>query len=240
MMQSLYQSVFPNEKNVIAAFSNKEGASPKSPYDNHQVFQSLNLAEYPKVWPVQVHGNDVSVIHSHSSLSDSKENLILPDTDGMITNQKNLVLTTVHADCLAVFFYDPIQRAIGLVHAGWRGSAKGIAEKAVQKMVQEFHSKPSDIKAHISPGISHCCFETGPEVLSTFLEGYSWADQYATKQGEKYYLDLKKINARQLSDLGLYDITIDSDCTCCKSDVYCSYRKEAGTTRRMGAIITMI
>ncbi len=240
LMKQLIKPVFQKEKNLICAFSTKEGASDKSPYEQEAVFQMLQMNHMPKVYPKQVHGNHVALIKKDSSFHMNQGNLILPDTDGMVTNQKQLVLTTVHADCLAVFFYDPIQHVIGLVHAGWRGSAQKIAEKAAILMINEFQSNPSDIKVFISPGISSCCFETGVEVFDAFQKSFSWASDYAEKKGDKYFLDLKKINERQLMELGIKDITIDSDCTCCHSDLYCSYRKEPGTTKRMGALMVMV
>ena len=82
--------------------------------------------------------------------------IIIPDTDGTITNLKNVLLTTVHADCLAVFCYDPVKEAIGLCHAGWRGTCAGIAMEMVEKMEDEYGCDPENLQAYIGPGISQC------------------------------------------------------------------------------------
>lgn len=241
-MNPLYIPVFENEPNVRAFFSTKEGSSLKSPYYNESVLKELNLLKYPIIWPTQVHKDHIEVIKDTTFKTSfgSSTRIICPGTDGLVTNCTGVVLTTVHADCLAVFFYDPFKKVIGLVHAGWRGSSLGIAVNAVNIMKKEFSCNPKDILCFISPGISQCCFETGPEVLATFQEKWEWAEEYSIKKGDKNYLDLKGINARQLSLSGVNKIQVSEFCTCCSSDIFCSYRKEAGITNRMGAGISLI
>lgn len=244
-MSRLYLPVFEKEKSVTAFFSTKEGASPKSPYYNENVLKELSLENCQLIWPEQVHEDRIAVIKSFTDLSeeaimitDDESHALgirIPKTDGLITNIPNVLLTTVHADCLAVLFYDPRKKAVGVVHAGWRGTVKGISVNCIKKMVEEYGSLPEDIISYISPGISKCCFETGIEVYEAFQEKWHWVNCYTEKKGDKFYLDLKGINEKQLSDVGVKNIQVSSHCTCCEGNLFCSYRGEHGTLKRMGA-----
>lgn len=179
-------------------------------------------------------------------------NIRLPHTDGIITNQPDVLLTTVHADCLPVWFYDEEHRAIGLVHAGWRGTLAGIAPKAVKLMAENYDCNPAKTKAYIGPGISLCCFETGQEVIEAFRAEWDFADKYAESASErlgkvqsaepgKYYIDLKGINTEELVQAGVLreNIVASGYCTCCEPETFASYRREGGTYMRMGAGICL-
>lgn len=176
-----------------------------------------------------------------------------PRTDGAITDQPGVLLTTVHADCLPVWFYDGEHHAIGLVHAGWRGTLAGIAPKAVRLMNETYGSDPAKMKAYIGPGISQCCFETGPEVLEAFRSEWDFADEYSETAEEhaakgrpanegKCYIDIKGINVRELLQAGLLpeNIEVSAHCTCCEPETFASYRREGGTYMRMGAGICLL
>lgn len=231
-MKQAYLEVFERVPQVKGFFATKYGACKGSPYYHEAVLKDTGLEAMQRIQPQQVHGDTIAVIRERGA-----EPVTLPETDGMITGAAGVLLTTVHADCLPVYLFDPKKRAIGLVHAGWRGTAAGIAPKAVRELSRTYGSSPADIQAFIGPGISKCCFETGPEVLEAFLEKWSFAREFAEKRGHKYYIDLKGINKRQLTDLGVKAraITVSSHCTCCEEELFCSYRREGGTYLRMGA-----
>lgn len=231
-MQQAYLKVFEHLPQVKGFFATKYGACQGSPYYHQGVLQETGLDGMQLIQPQQIHKDNIAVIEKRG-----EEPVPLPDTDGMITNVPGVLLTTVHADCLPVYFFDPKKGAIGLVHAGWRGTAAGIAPKAVTLMEQIYKSSPSHIQVYIGPGISQCCFETGPEVAEEFCEKWSFAGAFAQKRGEKYYIDLKGINKRQLTNLGVKasQIEISPHCTCCEEELFCSYRREGGTYLRMGA-----
>lgn len=194
---------------------------------------------------------------------------MIPYTDAVVTNVKNVLLTTVHADCLAVYFYDEKNQAIGLAHAGWRGTAAGISIKTLEKMKEVYGSKAEDMQVYIGPGISRCCFETGPEVYREFKESWDFIDEFAEERYVlkysqdvkpqiglsdskmnlperesvlKYYLDNKGLNKRQLEISGVKpeNIKVSRHCTCCETDLFCSYRREGGTYMRMGAGLCLI
>lgn len=172
--------------------------------------------------------------------------IIIPDTDGTITNRKNVLLTTVHADCLAVFCYDPVKEAIGLCHAGWRGTCAGIAMEMVEKMEDEYGCDPENLQAYIGPGISQCCFEVGMEVAEDFAENWTFAEDYITRTpgdvaNGKCHIDIKGINQEQLELMGIptEQIRVSEHCTCCEPELFCSYRREGGTYMRMGGGLCM-
>lgn len=240
-MSDKYIRVMEGLKGIEAFFATKEGAADGYPYDRSDVFAELGLEGATPVWPKQVHGDRIAVIERRPA-----EPLKIADTDGLITDQKGVLLTTVHADCLPVYFFDPQREAIGLVHAGWRGTEAGIAHKAAAELRRVFGCRTQDIRAYIGPGISRCCFETGKEVYEAFAGKYDFmeetADEKVNEAGElKYYIDLKDINRRQLEAAGLKreNIAISEHCTCCEPELFCSYRREGGTYRRMGAGICM-
>lgn len=235
-MSILYLPVFENEAGVRAFFSTKAGASPKSPYYNKNVLEELELEDCKLIWPEQVHQGHVEVIRDNAN---NLEGIKIPQTDGVVTNKPHVLLTTVHADCLAVYFYDKNKKVIGVVHAGWRGTAIGIVGNALRTMEAEYGSRPEHVSTFISPGISKCCFEIGAEVYEEFRKKWSWIDEFAEKKGEKYHLDLKGINKRQLLEAGVKEIQVSEHCTCCEPDLFCSYRGEQGTKIRMGAGICL-
>lgn len=241
-MDRKYIEVFPQFEKAVGFFATKAGASKGYPYNRKDVFDEVGLKGIITVWPKQIHEDHIAVIDSRP-----QESIRIPDTDGLITNLKNVLLTTVHADCLPVYFFDPVKEVIGLVHAGWRGTAAAIAYKATEKMTETFGCEKSDIHAYIGPGISRCCFETGKEVYDKFRETGFFTERMADKRingnGEqKYYIDLKSINRRQLESAGIKpeNIQQSSHCTCCEPELFCSYRREGGTDMRMGAGLCMI
>lgn len=243
-MNDLYLEVFSDLPGVKAFFATKYGASQGSPYYHEEVIQSQGLEQMCLIWPKQVHKDHIEIVKNAEGSS-----LTVPETDGAITDEEGVLLTTVHADCLPVYFFDPVKRAIGLVHAGWRGTALGIGAKAVRMMADTYGSKPEDIRAYIGPGISKCCFEVGSEVYEEFKKCWSFADEFAETGASgtdgtegKYYLDLKGINRRQLQEAGLKDRLIESSshCTCCEPELFCSYRREGGTYMRMGAGLCLL
>ena len=236
-MSDKYIEVFPQFEEVTGFFSTKEGASDGYPYNRDDVFEENWLEEAMPVWPKQIHEDRIEIIEQRPY-----KPLELEGTDGMITNLRGVMLTTVHADCLPVYFFDQFKNVIGLVHAGWRGTNMGIGAKCTELMMKEYRSDPEDIMVFIGPGISKCCFEVGAEVYEEFKSNWDFIDEFAEKKGDKYYLDLKGINRRQLEDMGIPAANIETSthCTCCEPEMFCSYRREGGTYKRMGAGLCLI
>lgn len=184
--------------------------------------------------------------------------------DGMVTDVPGLVLAVQTADCLPVIFVDPKRKAVGVFHAGWRGTLRRIVEKGVGEMRGCFGSDPRHLQAAIGPGIRKCCFEVGPEVQAQFEAQFAYGDALFREikeldpVREKYpmlfltarapghselpvqlFLDLVEANQRQLLDAGVSarNIHVSPLCTMCRTDLLFSYRKEKGVTgRMMGAV----
>lgn len=210
----------------------------------------------PLVTLRQIHSD---LIHAVSAVP--KEQLV---GDGMITNTPGLVLAVQTADCLPVIVVDPKKKAVGVFHAGWRGTLARIVEKGVGEMRRHFGCSPRDLQAAIGPGIHKCCFEIGEELRPKFETQFAYASELFHKFEEmdpireKYpmlfltarapghselpsqlFLDLVEANRRQLLDAGLTakNIHISPLCTSCNVDKLFSYRKEKGVTgRMMGAV----
>jgi len=184
--------------------------------------------------------------------------------DGVITATPGLLLAIQTADCLPIILVDPKHRAVGVFHAGWRGTVKRIVEKGVGEMRRCFRSRPRDLKAAIGPGIHGCCYEVGEEVRERFESQFAYAEklfrmvQEPDPVREKYpllfltarapghsqlpkkiFLDLVEANRQQLLSVGLPAKSIEASplCTSCRTDLLFSYRAEKGKTgRMMGAV----
>ena len=117
------------------------------------------------------------------------------ERDGLITDERGVTLTIFTADCTPILFYDPIRQAVGAAHAGWRGTAAGIAARTVTAMVQEFGCHPDHIRAAIGPCIGPCCFETDEDVPAAMVAALgSEAEHAISGHGPKYHVDLKELN----------------------------------------------
>jgi hypothetical protein len=207
-------------------------------------------------WPLvtlrQIHSD---IIHAITAVPNEP-----PAGDGLITNTPGLLLAIQTADCLPVIVVDRRQRAIGVFHAGWRGTVKRIVEKGVGEMHRYFGSRPGDLEAAIGPGVHNCCYTVGEEVRENFESqfGYGSALFHEVKESdpvrEKYpmlfltarapghsnlpikiFLDLVEANRRQLLDAGVPKKNIDASplCTSCNVDLLFSYRAEKGVTGRL-------
>ncbi len=184
--------------------------------------------------------------------------------DGLITNTPGLLLAVLTADCLPIIVADKKSRAVGVFHAGWRGTVKRIVEKGVGEMRKHFGSIPRNLVAVIGPGIQQCCYEVGQEVREKFRSQFGYADTLFREVKEsdhvrerypllfltarapghselpvKLFLDMVEANRRQLLDVGIpaNNIEASSPCTACNIDLLFSHRAEKGITgRMMGAV----
>ncbi len=219
-------------------------------------FKQVGAVRDKKLWPLvtlrQIHSD---LIHCVSELP--KEALV---GDGLITRMPGTLLAIQTADCLPVILVDPKQKAVGVFHAGWRGTVKRIVEKGVGEMRRYFGTLPRNIKAAIGPGIHACCYEVGSEVRQQFESQFAYAEDLfrevkesdpvrekypllflnarAPGHGElppKIFLDLVEANRRQLISAGVLrkNISASELCTSCHPELLFSYRAEKGITGRM-------
>ncbi len=148
--------------------------------------------------------------------------------DGLITGEKNLPLAVFSADCGVILLHDPVTGAVGGVHAGWRGCAGGILEKAVRSMGQNYGTRPENLLAAIGPCIGQCCFETDGDVPEAMRNALGTeAEPFLEKRGPKHHVDLAGLNRRWLLRSGLLPEHIDvcGLCTACRPDLFWSHRK---------------
>ncbi len=162
----------------------------------------------------------------------------LPPCDGLITCTPGTALVVFTADCTPILLHDPVTGAVGAVHAGWRGTAAAIGAKAVEAMCREFGCKAENIRAAIGPNIAHCCFETDGDVPEAMRKQYGKAaESHIRSVGNKYYVNLKEINALSLRNLGVESIAVSPLCTACRGDLFWSHRRVGTTRGSQGAII---
>lgn len=162
----------------------------------------------------------------------------LAECDGLITNTPGLALFVFSADCTPILLQDPVTGAVGAVHAGWRGTAAGIAEKAVQAMVSHYGCRPETIRAAIGPNIKKCCFETDADVPLAMRRGLGEAaEPYIWEKGNKYFLDLTAMNRLFLQRAGVVSIEEAPDCTRCNPEAYWSARITGNRRGSQGAVI---
>ena len=142
------------------------------------------------------------------------------------------------ADCTPILLHDPVTGAVGAVHAGWRGTAADIAGKAVNATVAAFGCAPENIHAAIGPNIGRCCFQTDADVPQAMLDALGdEALPYIRQEGQKYYVNLKEINALSLRRAGVRHIEISDCCTMCQPDRFWSHRVTRGHRGTQGAVI---
>lgn len=165
----------------------------------------------------------------------------LQSVDALITNEKGVTLVTYYADCTPLFFVDTKNKAIGLAHAGWRGTVGRIGEKVVRKMIELYGTDPADIKAAIGPAISVCCYEVDKPCADNFLalDDLETSRFVFPKENGKFMIDLLETNRQILVKSGVKpeNITISDLCTNCNSELLWSHRATKGHRGTMSAFM---
>jgi len=231
---------------------------------NREIFlKELGVANGRKSWPLislrQIHSD---VIHRVGGVRVDRMPADPLAGDGIVTDTLGLLVTVQTADCLPIILADRKRRAVGVFHAGWRGTVKRIVEKGVGEMRKHFKSDPRDLVAAIGPGVQGCCYEVGEEVRTKFAAQFAYASSLFREVKEsdpvrekypllfltarapghselpvKLFLDLVEANRRQLMDAGVMAKNIEAvgPCTACHTELLFSYRAEKGVTGRMMA-----
>ncbi len=151
------------------------------------------------------------------------------DVDGLVTNVPGICLVTSYADCVPLFFVDPVKKVIGLSHSGWRGTVGKIGRKTVELMHERFGSDPADILAAVGPSVCMDCYEVSSDVIEKFKEAFPencWEQLFYEKPDGKYQLDLWKANELIFLESGILPehIAVTNVCTHCNSDIFYSHR----------------
>ena len=168
----------------------------------------------------------------------------LVGVDGLITNDKQVVLMIFFADCVPLFFYDPVRQAIGASHSGWRGTVMRMGARTVEAMQRKFESAPEDIYAVIGPSICQDCYEVSEDVIEAFRKEFpreQWGTLWEEKENHKYQLNLREANRILLEEAGIprEQIEVSGYCTCCHADVLFSHRVTNGRRGNLSGIISL-
>ncbi|OYD06632.1 peptidoglycan editing factor PgeF [Paludifilum halophilum] len=189
----------------------------------------------------QVHGTVIREVDADArGRGHQSRDTAFPETDGLLTREEDVLLTSFYADCVPLFFYSPDMDMIGVAHAGWRGTVGGIGPK----MVREFVRRGADrkrIRAVIAPSIGACCYEVDAKVADPLCNILPEADRTVLKSVAegRWKLDLKEANRRLLRGEGLLEehLSVTHWCTSCHPDLFHSHRRDQGRTGRMVAFI---
>lgn len=237
--------IFENYPEIFCVFSTRIGGFSKNTYstmnmgltsgDNIDIvrknrktwFKFLKIDENRLAIPKQNHSAIVSKVIEPG---------IYEDTDALMTNRQDVLLSIQTADCLPIFLYEPETKVIAVIHAGWQGTLKGIVPNTIVNLKNEFDINPRLLKIAFGPGLQGSCFEIRQDVFSNFPEEY--LDEH--KDEEKRYLNLQAYIENQLIDMDIKKENIYNDlsCTHCQIDKYYSYRCDKNQSGRMMGIIS--
>ena len=166
------------------------------------------------------------------------------DVDGLVTDEPGLILATFYADCVPLYFVDPVHHAIGLSHSGWRGTVGRMGLHTVTKMQQEFGSRPEEMLAAIGPSVCQDCYEVSADVAAEFAKEFAGheAEILQEKGGGKYQLDLWKSNGIVLREAGILPehLAVTNLCTCCNPTRLFSHRASHGKRGNLGAFLKIL
>ncbi|MBN1990354.1 MAG: peptidoglycan editing factor PgeF [Bacteroidales bacterium] len=191
--------------------------------------QGLGVELNQMVFANQVHGSEVALITAEQAGSGARAlQSAIPNTDAMVTSTPGVMLVTLAADCVPILFFDPVKRAIGVAHAGWKGTVAKIPAQTIRAMQEHFGSVPSDILVSIGPSIGACCYEVGYDVVVAADKAFGAGNPFVLMDMEhsKPVFDLWKANLQSLTDVGvtLSNVEIASICTKCHADFFFSAR----------------
>lgn len=196
-----------------------------------RIIMKKNISRNDIYLPLQKHTNRIHI------LAESIEPVV---ADAVITERRDILIGVQAADCAPILLFDSRRMVVGAVHAGWRGTAKGILKTAIDAMSKRFHSSTVDILVAIGPSIRKCCYEVGDDVTE-MVQDVTGEGNYYHKDNGKYFLDLSTANSIQALSMGVLQQNIwqSEECTSCNPDRFYSYRRAKGPTGRQGGVIGM-
>jgi YfiH family protein len=218
------------------------GDDPTAVTTNHnRLYQALGVDRSQVVTCHLTHSADVLVV----TAADTGQSV--GKGDAMVTADSGVYLSMRFADCVPILLRDPVRRAIGLAHAGWRGTVKNVAQATVQTMVDKLDCSPYAITAVVGPSIGHCCYQVGDEVIQAVESAFSSQSSSGngnndahllSRRNERHaYFDLWEANRQQLAAAGVGRVVMAGLCTACHTDHFFSHRAERGRTGRFGVVL---
>lgn len=212
----------------------------------HRLCSSIGINEHDLVFTHQVHKANIRIATADDKGKGYDLERDYSDIDGMITNEPGVPLLVFCADCVPILLADPVKKAVGAVHSGWKGTVAKISSEAIWLMADTYGSDPSDIIAVVGPCICKDCYEVGSEVAKQFLSAFT-KEQCKTiltphADSDKYQLDLWEANRHILLDAGIKpeNLTISGVCTMCHSDLLFSHRATKGERGSNAGFIQII
>ena len=219
--------------------STTRGDDPEAVNENRRrLAAAIGVEESKMVYTNQTHTTNVVVVE------ETNYGKTMPETDGMITNIPGITLVTFYADCVPLYFVDPVKRVIGLSHSGWRGTVHKMAIATVRKMQETFGCDPVDIRSVVGPSICQECYEVSEDVIDEFRANYKetdWDSLFYRKENGKYQLDLWRANEINLLDAGVKaeHMAVTNVCTCCNHELLFSHRYTKGKRGNLSAFLAL-
>lgn len=209
--------------------------------ENHALLaNALHISKTDFVYTKQVH--DIQIFKVDEHFEPAGDQSSIERIDGLITDHPSFALHTVYADCVPVYVLDPVHKAIGMAHSGWRGTVGKIGKVLVESMADAFGTRPADCLAGIGPSIGPCCFEVGKEVTKAFEDAFDDQAYYHVPMDQgKDHVNLWESNKQVLIEAGIphKGIICAEMCTCCNETYFYSYRRDKGSTGRMAGIMKL-
>lgn len=222
------------------------GDKSENVMENHRRFGAAAGYDHRRlVFSDQVHDTKIHVVSDADAGKGMMTASDLKGIDGLVTDVKNLPLITFYADCVPLYFYDPVQRVIGLAHSGWKGTVANIAAEMVRKMETVYGCQAQDIRCAIGPSICVHCYEVSEDVAEKFRQTYNesqFSDMIYDKGNGKYQLDLHKACRYNLIGAGVQkeNIAMPDLCTCCNPNIFYSHRASHGMRGNLAAVMMLL
>lgn len=215
-------------------FSPSKGDLKENIKENYcRIADAIGFSPENLVLSYQTHTTNVRMVTEADRGKGFTKERNYTDVDGLITNVPGLVLATFYADCVPLFFLDPVHRAIGLSHSGWRGTVGKIGKVTLERMREAYGTDPADVIAAIGPSICQDCYEVSSDVIDAFREQFPencWDALFYEKKDGKYQLNLWEANRVILTEAGVLPehLSVTDLCTCCNPEFFYSHRASHG------------
>lgn len=219
--------------------STTRGDDPKAIEENQRrLARALGVRVEDFTYTHQTHTTNVAVVREEDRGKRFME------TDGMVTDVPGICLVTFYADCVPLYFVDPVHRAIGLSHSGWRGTVKRMGQVTLERMKEAYGTKPEDVFAAIGPSICQDCYEVSGDVIEEFRKNFSefvWSQLFYEKENGKYQLNLWRANHIVLTEAGVeaQNIAVTNLCTHCNPEILFSHRSTGVKRGNLSALLAI-
>ena len=219
--------------------STTRGDDPEAVAENRRrIGAAIGVRPEDMTYTHQTHTTNVAVVRAE----DRGRRFL--ETDGMVTNVPGICLVTFYADCVPLFLVDPVKKAIGLSHSGWRGTVGKMGKVTVQAMMRQYGSRPEDIVAAIGPSICQDCYEVSEDVIDRFRDSFNeavWPKLFYRKENGKYQLDLWRANEEVFLETGIRreNLAVTNLCTHCNQEVLFSHRATGEKRGNLSAFLAL-